>query len=234
MKKFLPFLLLFFSYSTLAQVGINTIGTVPAPSAMLNVSSLTKGVLIPKMTSFQKFAIINPVEGLMVYDLDVKQFSYCLTPSFGGTVLINCNWVNFGNTSSNWYANGNDIVNTNGGNVGIGNYTPNAKLDVAGNVKIADGTQGAGKVLTSDATGLASWQSASTSPSAVGIGFDGLLFQYFIASNTPSYLRWGNKLYEFNGSNYNTTTGEYTISKKGFYMIHVAIRTTRVKDNISI
>lgn len=33
-----------------------------------------------------------------------------------------------------------------------------ARLHVEGNVKIEDGTQGAGKVLTSDANGLASWQ----------------------------------------------------------------------------
>lgn len=43
-------------------------------------------------------------------------------------------------------------------NVGIGTSTPNAKLDVNGTFKVADGTQGAGKILTSDATGLASWQ----------------------------------------------------------------------------
>ena len=45
----------------------------------------------------------------------------------------------------------------NNGNVGIGNNNPTAKLDVAGTIKIADGTQGAGKVLTSDANGLANW-----------------------------------------------------------------------------
>lgn len=41
--------------------------------------------------------------------------------------------------------------------VGIGTSSPSSKLDIAGNVKIVDGTQGAGKVLTSDANGLASW-----------------------------------------------------------------------------
>jgi len=41
--------------------------------------------------------------------------------------------------------------------VGIGTITPSANLDVVGNVKIADGTQGAGRVLTSDAAGNATW-----------------------------------------------------------------------------
>lgn len=44
------------------------------------------------------------------------------------------------------------------GNVGIGINNPTAKLDIAGTLKISDGTEGAGKVLTSDADGNASWQ----------------------------------------------------------------------------
>lgn len=48
-------------------------------------------------------------------------------------------------------------------NVGIGTTTPAAKLHVVGNVAIEDGTQGAGKVLTSDAAGLASWQAPTGS-----------------------------------------------------------------------
>ncbi|MBW6534207.1 MAG: hypothetical protein K0B11_04320 [Mariniphaga sp.] len=47
------------------------------------------------------------------------------------------------------------------GNVGIGPANPTAKLEVGGQVKITGGNPGSGKVLTSDANGLASWQSAS-------------------------------------------------------------------------
>ena len=50
------------------------------------------------------------------------------------------------------------------GNTGIGTQTPGAKLEVAGQVKITGGTPGAGKVLTSDAAGLASWQTPASNP----------------------------------------------------------------------
>ncbi|MBK7854799.1 MAG: hypothetical protein IPJ79_07700 [Bacteroidetes bacterium] len=52
---------------------------------------------------------------------------------------------------------GNNVSNTNSGNVGIGTSAPTSKLEVAGQVKITGGAPGAGKVLTSDAAGLASW-----------------------------------------------------------------------------
>ncbi|MFN8300235.1 MAG: hypothetical protein U0T75_14120 [Chitinophagales bacterium] len=59
------------------------------------------------------------------------------------------------------------FVVDNSGHVGIGaNTFLGATLDVQGNVKIADGTEGSGKVLTSDANGLASWQDAV--PGATG------------------------------------------------------------------
>jgi hypothetical protein len=57
-----------------------------------------------------------------------------------------------------------------GGNVGIGTITPAAKLEVAGTLKINDGSQAAGKVLTSDANGMASWQEKSAPNGSVGFG----------------------------------------------------------------
>ncbi|QJX46777.1 hypothetical protein HMJ29_07420 [Hymenobacter taeanensis] len=49
------------------------------------------------------------------------------------------------------------------GNVGIGTTNPGAMLEVAGQVKITGGAPGVGKVLTSDGTGLATWQAAANS-----------------------------------------------------------------------
>lgn len=49
------------------------------------------------------------------------------------------------------------------GNVGIGTTSPGQKLEVNGSIKMTDGNQGSGKVLTSDANGVASWQSPNSS-----------------------------------------------------------------------
>ena len=55
---------------------------------------------------------------------------------------------------------------TNNGNLGIGTTTPTAQLHTTGSVLFAGaGTPGAGKVLTSDASGNATWQNAVGSTS---------------------------------------------------------------------
>ncbi len=63
--------------------------------------------------------------------------------------------------SSPWTTSGNNIYNSNTGNVGIGNTSPSEKLDVNGktrttNLQMTNGA-GTGKVLASDANGNASW-----------------------------------------------------------------------------
>jgi hypothetical protein len=53
-----------------AQVGIGT--ATPAASALLDVSSTTKGFLPPRMTSVQRDAI-TPIEGLVIYNTTSKK-----------------------------------------------------------------------------------------------------------------------------------------------------------------
>jgi uncharacterized protein (TIGR02145 family) len=69
MKHFFTFLAaVLVTAATYAQVGIGT--TTPEASAALDITSTTKGLLIPRMTNVQRQAISNPVAGLMVYVSD--------------------------------------------------------------------------------------------------------------------------------------------------------------------
>jgi hypothetical protein len=95
------------------------------------------------------------------------------------------------------------------GNVGINASSPGAKLEVGGQIKITGGTPAAGHVLTSDASGLAGWQSPATPArvvaltDAANIAVDGGLGNVFTVTlggdrlfNNPTNLA-ANALYTF-------------------------------------
>jgi hypothetical protein len=102
------------------------------------------------------------------------------------------------------------------GNVGIGTNNPQAKLHVSGSVRIVDGTQADGKVLTSDASGNASWKRTS------GYGFK---------TSTPTVQNGSSSGYKVifaavqhnDGNGYNNSTGVYTAPEEGFYHFAVSI-----------
>ena len=57
-----------------SQVGINT--ATPDASSALDIESTDGGILIPRMTTSQKTAIVDPANSLMLYDTDLKQYQY--------------------------------------------------------------------------------------------------------------------------------------------------------------
>jgi len=72
---FLLSFLVFFIFSLQSQsIGINT--TTPHSSAALDVESVDNGILIPRMKRNIRMAIQNPVEGLLVYEIDDQSFWY--------------------------------------------------------------------------------------------------------------------------------------------------------------
>jgi len=78
--KNLYFLLLFVLFSTnqmFGQVGINNDGSSPDASAMLDIKSSDKGLLIPRMQKTDREAISSPATGLIVYQMnDISGFYY--------------------------------------------------------------------------------------------------------------------------------------------------------------
>jgi uncharacterized protein (TIGR02145 family) len=71
MKKLLILFAIFTTVATTAQsVGINADGSAANASAMLDVSSTTKGFLPPRMTQAQRNAIASPAAGLFVWCTD--------------------------------------------------------------------------------------------------------------------------------------------------------------------
>ena len=80
------------------SVGINTDGSIPNTSALLDVKSTAKGFLMPRMTTVQRNAIVAPASGLLVFDTDFNSFWY-----YGGTswISLNTGWSLSGNSSTN-------------------------------------------------------------------------------------------------------------------------------------
>jgi hypothetical protein len=107
-----------------AQVGVNATGAAPNPSAMLDVNSTSKGLLIPRMTTVQKNAIATKPTGLMVFDITLNQFSY-----WNGSTWIDVSGASSG--GNQWSSGSGNIFTTNvNDNVGIGTNNPTAKLKV--------------------------------------------------------------------------------------------------------
>jgi hypothetical protein len=76
------FLLTFLGH---AQIGIGTV--TPNASSVLDITSTTKGMLAPRMTTVQRNAIASPADALLVYDTDVKSFYYYNSTSSSWAIL---------------------------------------------------------------------------------------------------------------------------------------------------
>ncbi len=127
MKKFFTSLVLIIYFLLQAEhgqaqnVAINTDGSAPDASAMLDVKSNNKGMLVPRMTTAQRTGIGSPAAGLLVYDTDTNNFWF-----YNGA-----GWTQMTTGSSGpWATNGNNIINTNTGRVGIGVTAPNARMAI--------------------------------------------------------------------------------------------------------
>jgi hypothetical protein len=137
------------------QVGINTDGSLPDGSAMLDVKSTGKGLLLPRMTESNRTAIVAPAAGLLVYQTDgTAGFYYYSGAAWmwlggsGHTGTGSNGQVTFWTgTASQSGSNNLSWDNTNG-RLGIGITAPNQQLELTGNFRIPATTTTTGIVYT--------------------------------------------------------------------------------------
>ena len=71
-RIFIAIITIMASSGTSAQVAINSNGSAPASSAMLDVQDTTRGVLLPRLTNAQRDASASPATGLVIYNTENK------------------------------------------------------------------------------------------------------------------------------------------------------------------
>jgi hypothetical protein len=129
-----------------AQVAINTDGASPDGSAMLDVKSTSRGILIPRMTAAQRSAIGSPVNGLMVYQTDGVAGIYV----YGGSGWLTVGGSGFTGSggfgqvaywtgSTTLTGNANLYWDNANARLGIGTVLPSQKLTIEGTLGILEG-----------------------------------------------------------------------------------------------
>jgi hypothetical protein len=149
-----------------------SVGTPTESSAVMEVTSTSQGLLIPRMTSVQKLAITSPAVGLMVFDTDTSLIE--MYDTFWGWMPISPTneWYStYGFNYFNDGINGDNILGVgasgsgagvNGGANNLGSNKPGNATFITGTLsngtaRIATNSQyqlGGGKILNEYALGL--------------------------------------------------------------------------------
>ena len=158
------------------NIGIGT-GT-PHTSALLEMASSTKGLLIPRMTTAQRTAIAGPASGLMVFDNTTSSL----------WTYTGASWTEVGNASPGfWTANNTHIYSSNSGNVGMGTTSPIEKLHIqSGKIFVRDNRASNNPHIIFDIPAV-DWKEGGIQWYRTG---DTLAALNYVANpNTPNYVR---------------------------------------------
>ena len=114
LKLFITLFFINIALITNAQIAINSDGSLSDASAMLDVTSTTKGILIPRMTTAERTTISSPATGLMVYDTDESAFWYyngtAWTGIGGSSAFTSDNGITYSNSNSDDFVFGADSL----------------------------------------------------------------------------------------------------------------------------
>ena len=105
------FILLIFCSQAFSQTVVvtdNSTYTTGNASSVLDVYSVAKGFLAPRMTAAQRTAIASPANGLLVYQTDGTNGFYYYNGTTAAWVMLTAS----GSTGSNWSLSGNSGTNS--------------------------------------------------------------------------------------------------------------------------
>lgn len=147
------FLLQFFSYGQ--SLAVNTDGSTANASALLDVKSTTKGILIPRMSRTQRNALASPATGLMIFQDSPDSIGLYYYTGSTWTWMLN-------------KANSDTTVWKTGGNTGT--TDPNYFIGTTDNVplNIRVNNQSSGRIDPSKFNAFFGYQSGNTSMSGTG------------------------------------------------------------------
>jgi hypothetical protein len=215
----LPVLLCSIGFTSFAQnVGIGT----NTPATTLEVAGAGSGAFIGGYPAL-----------LHLNTDDENRYSLVFTNKIATTVKSYGIWVsnsgnlNFTNDPANGYQTNLSLAQS--GNIGIGTVSPTAKLEIQGSLKIVNGSQGTGRVLTSNDEGLATWVSPDDKPYFSNFLYGAQPFVVPTATETLlnfSMVRWNH--------DFNVTAGVITIQKPGLYHFDVMTDVGNVYSNAKL
>lgn len=136
LKKFTILLFIFFSLENVKAQSIGIGTSKPHSSAALDVTSTSKGFLPPLLSQTARLNIVNPVEGLMVYDTTFQRF-YQFQQSTWRYIINSDLWVQASTSNSLYNA---------ADSVGVGTAAPQQRLDVNGNIHATQNVDVAGTI----------------------------------------------------------------------------------------
>jgi hypothetical protein len=234
------------------SIGIGT--SSPNASAILDVSSSAKGILIPRMTTSQRAAITSPATGLIVFDTNTNSFWF-----FGGGA-----WINLISSGTGWLLNGNNGTNTAINFIGTLDNQPlilktnNQRVGLLGTNENIFLGQGAGLNDTLSSSNIAIGTSAlnnnNNRPYIIAIGYNALMSNgadasqpwegtdnigigsFALASNTTGYDNTGvgrSVLANNTNGNQNTALGFYALWSNATGISNTAIGASSLVNNIS-
>lgn len=101
MKLKLIFLLLIFQISqTLVAQNIGVNNPSPDASSILDLTSTSRGFLLPRMNSAQRAGIAAPATSLLVFDVTLGRFMFYNGSSWNGLLVNGSSWETIGNTGT--------------------------------------------------------------------------------------------------------------------------------------